>query len=577
KADQVSWLRLFIFLAGAVLAGWFFYEGNNLFGFGSLVIFYAVFIVVMRWHNRLQYTRDHNRILSEINREEIMRLNGELKVFDAGDRFKDAQHPYTSDLDIFGPHSLFAVLNRGVTSLGKNQLAAWLQTAAPAPEIIARQEVLQEIAPEVEWRQELQANARHYLRKVEKMPDLLQWLEEPEFFKGKKWLIGLTFLLPILTLAAIAGWYYDLSSGYWVGGLALAQYLINIKYAAQKESIREKSDELNEELRSYVSVLEHLEKREYKSAKLMNLRQELFLQQSPASGFVKGLSSLLDFLAVTQNAYMNFLLNNLLMWDFFWLWRLDIWKQSTTGNLERILHTVAEAEALASLAAFAFANPDNAMPQISAEPFEVAGTEIGHPLIFAETRISNSFATAGPGKTVIITGSNMSGKSTFLRTVGINMALTFAGSVVSAKTFKAYPIQLFTAMRTEDNLAESTSSFYAELKRLKMLLDLTEKGTPVFYFLDEILKGTNSRDRHLGAVALVKQLHQRSASGFISTHDLELGQLENEMPQSVSNYSFNSTIEGDKIIFDYRLQPGLCRSFNASKLMQLMGIAIAEG
>ena len=166
----------------------------------------------------------------------------------------------------------------------------------------------------------------------------------------------------------------------------------------------------------------------------------------------------------------------------------------------------------------------------------------------------------------------MSGKSTFLRTVAINLVLAQAGGVTSAGYFRFFPAQVFTAMRTEDNLAESTSSFYAELKRLRVLLDLTASGVPVFYFLDEILKGTNSRDRHAGAKALIRQLHQRFASGLVSTHDLELGAMEQQYPDYITNYSFNSSIDGDKISFDYKLHSGICQSFNASKLMQLMGI-----
>jgi DNA mismatch repair ATPase MutS len=168
----------------------------------------------------------------------------------------------------------------------------------------------------------------------------------------------------------------------------------------------------------------------------------------------------------------------------------------------------------------------------------------------------------------------MSGKSTFLRTLGLNMVLAMAGGAACAARFRLYPVQVFTGMRTEDNLAEHTSSFYAELKRLKQVLDLTQTGTPVFYLLDEILKGTNSRDRHLGAVALIRQLHKRNATGLISTHDLELGKIQEELPEHIQNFSFNSTIEGDEILFDYKLHEGVCHSFNASKLMQKMGIEI---
>jgi DNA mismatch repair ATPase MutS len=273
-----------------------------------------------------------------------------------------------------------------------------------------------------------------------------------------------------------------------------------------------------------------------------------------------------------MNVYISLVINAILMWDFYWMFRLENWKKNVAQNLEHVLDVIAETEALASLAAFQFANPDYAVPHLSPEPFMLEAESLGHPLIFTTDRITNSFKTTGAGKTCIITGSNMSGKSTFLRTVGINLVLAQAGTAVSARRMLFNPVQVYTAMRTEDNLAESTSSFYAELKRLRMLLDISATGQPVFYLLDEILKGTNSGDRHAGAKALIRQLHRRYASGLVSTHDLELGAMQQEHPDYITNYSFNSTIDGDKISFDYKLHAGICKSFNASKLMQLMGI-----
>ena len=576
KANQVSLVRLIIFLIGAALAGWFFYSGENALGFITVLVFYFAFALLIRLHSRLQYQQEHNRILSLINAEEISRLQGKLSIFDDGNRYRNNQHFYTSDLDTFGSHSLYGLVSRAVTVSGKNMLAAWLQQAAASPEILARQVAVQEMLPDLEWRQQLEAKARHYKRKTDHLPDFLDWLAQPGFFVRRKGLLGLTFLLPLLTISAIVLWNFDLLSGYVAGGLAVVQYLFHAKYKKAKDEIQDKSEDLHKEVAGYVSALEHIENREFRGEKLQELKAKLYLNQVPASASIKRLATILDYLAATQNVYLNLLANSLLMWDFFWLWQLDNWKRKSVPLFEPAVLTLAEVECLASFAAFQFANRSYAVPEISTEPFEITATDLGHPLIFVSERITNSFATAGAGKSLIITGSNMSGKSTFLRTVGLNMVLAYAGSAVCAKQFKAYPMQVFTAMRTEDNLAESTSSFYAELKRLKMLLDLTEKPEPVFYFLDEILKGTNSKDRHLGAVALVKQLHKRQASGMVSTHDLELGNLEAEMPGSVKNYSFNSRIEGDKIIFDYKLTPGICGSFNASKLMQLMGIAIEE-
>jgi DNA mismatch repair ATPase MutS len=265
-----------------------------------------------------------------------------------------------------------------------------------------------------------------------------------------------------------------------------------------------------------------------------------------------------------------------LMWDFIWMYRLENWREKYLEQVKGSLDVLASFESIASIAAHQYANPTHAIPEISETPFEFTAEQLAHPLIFVSERISNDLSMKGVGHTIIVTGSNMSGKTTFLRTVGINMVLAFVGAPVCAHKLRVAPAQVYTAMRTVDNLAESTSSFYAELKRLRILLNMTEQGEPVFYLLDEILKGTNSRDRHLGAMALIRQLHNRYSSGMISTHDLELGAMEEELKGSVENYSFNSTIEGDKILFDYKLQRGICGSFNASKLMQLMGIAIKE-
>ena len=228
---------------------------------------------------------------------------------------------------------------------------------------------------------------------------------------------------------------------------------------------------------------------------------------------------------------------------------------------------------LNSLAGFSYANRGFTIPVIVDEAYQLSATALGHPLIRGKERVVNDFAMAGKGKVIIITGSNMSGKSTFLRTVGVNVVLALMGAPVCAASFTTSVYQVFTSMRTQDNLEESVSSFYAELKRLKQLLELIGTTHPVLFMLDEILKGTNSHDRHNGAASLIKQLTGTDSFGFVSTHDLELGALSDDAG-TIENYSFNSQVVDDEIIFDYKLHHGLCKSFNASKLMEKMGIKI---
>jgi len=571
KSRALGWLRLGIFLSGAAACGYLFYHNNTAIGFLVLVVFYALFLVVLKKHTHLQYTQKHFGFLKKINQEEQERLKGNLPLFETGDGFKNSQHLYTSDLDIFGNYSLYQLLNRAVSIVGKNKLASWLQSAAPAPEIESRQQAIAELAPDIDWRQHLQAKALHYKQVVAEPFAFFDWLQAPDFYRNKKWLKIGVFVLPVFTLAALVFWFMGYS-GYPAAGLVLLQYLLCYKYNQARDEYYEKSSDMYDVLRCYRDLLAHLETRPSHAPKLSELIQSLQVGGKPASAQIHALATIVEYLSARMNVYVSLVLNAVLMWDFYWMFRLERWKKNVAQNLEHVLDVVAETETLASLAAYQYANPAYAVPQVSSELFKLETEGLGHPLIFSSNRITNNFKTTGAGKTCIITGSNMSGKSTFLRTVGINLVLAQAGAAVNASKMIFNPVQVYTAMRTEDNLAESTSSFYAELKRLRMLLDISATGQPVFYLLDEILKGTNSGDRHAGAKALIRQLHRRTASGLVSTHDLELGALQQEHPEYITNYSFNSTIEGDKISFDYKLHDGLCKSFNASKLMQLMGI-----
>ncbi|MBA9079486.1 MULTISPECIES: MutS-related protein [Rufibacter] len=570
----VGWLRLTFFVGAVLGCVVLFYYQHAGAGLTLLVSGYFIFAALIHWHNKIEYARKHQLYLGVINRSEQERLRGELSDFPSGAEFQEPNHYYTADLDVFGANSIFQLLNRAVTRLGQQRLAEWLKVPAASQEILARQEAVAELVPDLEWRQHLQARAMHHHRKTQQLPQpFLLWLREPNFFKGKAWLVVATFLLPFLTLGAAVYWAQG-SSHYPFIGLVLLQFLIAVKYQRQRDAYYEESTGMYETLRSYTDLLVHIEGRTFQSARAQALQQQLKIDTRPASEHVRQLASIIQYLSARLNTYLNFILNHVLMWDFIWMYRLERWKKTMSGNIGQVLNAAAEFEALASLAAFQYANPAYAVPQISVKPFQFEAEELSHPLIFSPSRTANSLAFAGAGHTVLITGSNMSGKSTFLRAVGVNMVLAFTGAAVCAKRLSVFPAQVYTSMRTEDNLAESTSSFYAELKRLKILLDLTGAGQPVYFFLDEILKGTNSHDRHQGAMALIRQLNRRQAAGFVSTHDLELGNMEQELVGAVENYSFNSYFENGQLRFDYTLRPGICQSFNASQLMRQMGIEL---
>lgn len=577
SSGAVSWLRVGVFIVGAALAYYFFKSDNSTAGAFTILGFYSLFVVVMRWHSRLNFRYQQLRLLRQVNEQEVERLRGQLCKFDGGHEFIDNLHPYTSDLDIFGENSLFQLLNRSVTSIGKYKLASWLQRAAAPQQVQQRQEATAELtaAEQLGWLQELLALPMHYKHETASAAEFIRWFNGKAFFKQHSWLKPLLFILPILTLAAVGAWFYGFTG--WVAvALLSVQFYLAYRFTAERDDYFEKSIGIYEAMRSYTKQLRHLEEKEFKAPLLQELQQELLGSGTKSSASINKLANIIDFFSYRLSTLMAFFLNAVLMWDFIWMYRLESWKAQHLQQLEQTLEALAEFEALGSMAAFRHAHPHYAVPQLRTEPFYIKAQELAHPLIFSVKPVANNFSMQGRGHTIVITGSNMSGKTTFLRTVGINMVLAQTGAVACANLMALAPAQVYTAMRTADNLAENTSSFYAELKRLRVLLELTEQGQPVFYLLDEILKGTNSRDRHLGAMSLIRQLHKRNASGLISTHDLELGHMEQELPGSVENYSFNSDIIGNQINFDYKLTRGICRSFNASKLMQLMGIEIEE-
>ncbi|WP_439881375.1 MutS-related protein [Pontibacter sp. MBLB2868] len=577
KSSRVSWLRVIMFLIGVAIAYQLFTTDNEKAGAVSVFIFYTLFVVVIRWHSKLEFVYEQYKLLRELNQQEIDRLHGNLKAFDGGEEFINDHHPYTSDLDIFGPNSLFQLINRSVTSIGKHRLAQWLRSAAPTQTVTDRQEAVASLAneSELDWLQDLLALPMHYKHNEESATGFIEWFSGKSFYKQYPLLKVLVFVLPVLTLAAIAAWSYG-ASGYIPGAFLTLQFILAYRFRVERDDYYDKSIGIYEAMRSYTKQLRHIEQKKFSSPQLQALQSKLRQSGTQSSAIIHKLASIIDYFSWRLSTLMAFFLNTILMWDFVWMYRLESWKDKYLLQLEEVLNTLSEFEALASIAAFQHAHPAYAVPELSDVPFEFRAFNMAHPLIFSVKPVANDFEMQGAGKTMVVTGSNMSGKTTFLRTVGINMVLALMGAPVNAQKLRVAPSQVYTAMRTVDNLAENTSSFYAELKRLRMLLELTEQGLPVFYLLDEILKGTNSRDRHSGAMALIRQLHKRNASGLISTHDLELGEMEQELPGSVENYSFNSDIIGDKIEFDYKLHKGICRSFNASKLMQLMGIEIEE-
>lgn len=575
KDRRLSTARIVFFLVA--LVGFVFLANEREGGLllVLLLLFLICFPLLVRYHNRIKAGKVHVGNLKQINLEEIKRLESDLKSFDPGRRYMDASHPYTGDLDVFGDHSLFQLLNRCSTAGGKRRLAAWLQLPAGREEVLQRQEAVNELLQDMDWRQNFQAHGLESEEKEEDTATLLNWISEPAAILRKNMYLAASRIMPMLTIVAIIAYFLLDTSGILPVAFILVNGLILWSTAKIAGETHLKTTKGVGALKAYLGMIKMVEQRSFEAKVNESLRQALFHSNMEASREIKKLQRILDNFDARGNLFYH-ILNIVLLLDVYWLLKAEQWKTNINVEVEQWFEAINSFEAMVSIAGFAYANPDYTFPQISAQPYVFNGQDLGHCLISEEIRVNNDLAMQGQGAINIITGSNMSGKSTFLRTVGINAVLALMGAPVCARQLTVSEMQIFTSMRTQDSLEESVSSFYAELRRLRQLLEYLKKPErPVMFMLDEILKGTNSQDRHHGAASLIRQLSKLEATGFVSTHDLELGRLEEELPK-VKNYSFISTIENDEIYFDYKLHEGICKSFNASKLMAKMGIAVEE-
>jgi hypothetical protein len=567
--NQLATFRLASFI-GSLAGIWLWNSTNTVWALYVAIVLLIIFLGLMRKQQRVRKERDFQKNLCLIYQDELARLKYRFLRADTGIQFQEKKHPFASDLDIFGDYSLYRLLNRTRTSEGAQQLAKWLKTLSPLDDILMRQEASEELQTTPKFIQKWEATALLHEHADQQVAVFRDWANEeldPNVKSAFRWRYFSVITL-IVTGIIIAGYL-----PFWVLLLCLGWHAFILKkIQGSIESLSSRTTKLGQTLLAYSELLEQAEQTHY-TTRWWQERRSLISGSSKA---LLEVGKIFDHLDYRNNPFFSILIGIPTFWDIHCLVKLAKWKSVHKQDIPQWLSVMADIEALNSLAGFGFANPDYTLPQVSWNAqFHIDGTHIGHPLIPADKRISNNFKMDGVGETILITGSNMSGKSTFLRTIGLNLALAQMGAVVCAHQFSCSPVRIFSSMRTQDSLEESTSSFYAELKRLKELLEWADQPdtTPIFYLLDEILKGTNSADRHKGAEALIRQLHQKNASGFVSTHDLELGEWANHVPYA-HNFHFRSDVKEGKLDFDYTLHEGICNSFNASELMRMMGIKI---
>lgn len=548
-----------------------------------LCVFGFVFLLVRYY--QLTNRKITATFLKEINKNELLKLAQKLSSFPTGQAHLKKDHAYLSDLDVFGQHSLFQLLNRTTTESGSLLLANWLSESASKEIILERQQAILELKPSLLWRQQLQVAGMPFMNCECNYQNLLKWVEMDEHLlpKQAKYLIGSITLALSSTVLAVLFVVNSFSEGWNIYLLTLlivllVNFLLLRRLAPISEEIIEHTDRNVQTLGGYQMLAQTIISEKFQSKKLKNLRSDLNNNQSSAANEFRKLKKLLEAFQLrgTKRSFGNKfygIFNNFWHMDIYWIILIERWKRRNKNFVQSWILAISEFEVLNSLAGFAYSNPDFVFPEIKEVDYSIHFEMIGHPLINPENRICNDFNLKNRGQISMITGSNMAGKSTFLRTIGVNLILALMGAPCCAKSAEVSHMKLFTSMRTQDNLERGISSFYAELKKVEQLLALIKSGQPIFFMLDEMFKGTNSQDRYKGGVSLIKQLGELNSFGIISTHDLELARLAgNHM--MVCNHSFNSKIINGELSFNYNLQEGICTDFNASELMKKSGINI---
>ena len=570
-SDRLSMARLIAFAGGLIL-----FVALSTLSTAAAVTPLAASFILFGWLV-VKYETTENRKkrliqLAEINELESRCLDGDFSGFKTGEEYIERDHPYSYDLDIFGKASLYQYICRTTSRPACDMLAGYLKQAAESEQITRRQEAIAELKPLIEWRQELITPGYLNNDSGNDPESMLQWLKSEDIFP--KSVSEKIFILTLSTLTAA-------SVALTIAGLPAAvmapAFAINFVFYFSRfkriSRLHEQVSHSSDLLKSYSETIRHIEKESFSAVRLAGL-QSSFSGTIPASQLVRKLSKLVSRLDWRLNMIVSMPLNILFFSDIHFCLALEKWKREHAAKIPLWFSAMAEFEVMSSFANMAFNNPGWVFPKIVPGFFVFRAENMGHPLIPEKSRVNNDFTSEGNSKAIVITGSNMSGKSTFLRTCGINTVLAFAGAPVCASSFTLSYARLHTSMRISDSLEESISSFYAELRRLKAIISEAERDPDAFLLLDEILRGTNSDDRYAGSVALIKQLTGIGTVAMVATHDLRLAGMEKELPGKIENYHFDVKVSGEELFFDYRLTPGICSSFNASLLMKKMGIKV---
>ena len=572
---RISMLRLTLFIAG--VAGIYFFFSQTPLLIVCICLTFLPFFILVKVHNRLFIRKEWLETQARIIQEELQALSGDYSSFEDGKEYVNPEHPYSFDLDIFGRRSLFQSINRTCTFFGKNRLAKWLQNHLhEKTSIEKRQEMVREISEHTLFREQFRVAGLVHHGQSSDGEKIQAWSQSPAQYLHAGWVKAFIWGVPVinslLLITSLAGW----TSFSWLG-LSFGIFLV-LSFGIIKRAtyIQETYGKQLKSLNGYARLIALAKAEDWKSAGMLELMERFNLNgQSPVQA-LQQLSKELDRLDLRNNQFLYVLLEGSIFFQLQEIVRIERWKVRYGQYISEWLETVGELDALCSLGTFAYNHPQYTYPELTEKPFCFLATQMGHPLMPASQCVKNDATIPSRPFFLIITGANMAGKSTYLRTIGVNYLLACIGAPVCCERLKLYPNQLITSLRTSDSLSDNESYFFAELKRLKRIIDLLNQGQQLFIILDEILKGTNSMDKQKGSFDLIRQFMQLKANGIIATHDLLLGSLIKQFPEEIRNYCFEADIKENELTFSYKLREGVAQNMNACFLMKKMGIILQE-
>jgi hypothetical protein len=573
RIKKLILFKLITVFGGLGVSALLFFLRIPYLGAGAFICMLLVYLFLNLRHDKAAYYETLGKSLTGINSNGLRRLNGEWSSFpDKGEDFSEPDHYYAEDLDVIGQGSVFQYISSCQTPLGRTRLKDLLFShPAKADEIKRKQEAVGELSRKLFFRQRLQAEGMTLKESAHEMKEIPDWgMQVNERLLNKRTQLFLRMLPAITCLSLLLG-YFGLIPALIPALLILFQILLLRWKIKKRSAVLNTAYALKYRLEPYSNMLKLIEKADFLSPLLKEVKKSLYVNQVPPSKQLDKLSRICGNISNRNNMFY-FIFDILTLWDYQCEIALEKWKQECGRNILQWFEGIAAIEALASLANLKHDNPDWAMPEYTDSPvLEVKAVQAGHPLI-TKGRITNDFKMDGDRKVILVTGSNMSGKSTFLRTIGLNLVLAYSGAPVCAQSFSCSVMNVCTCMRISDNLEKNISSFYAELLRIKMIVEAVKTKGRIFFLLDEIFKGTNSYDRHHAAKVLISKLAGSDCIGLVSTHDLELEVLESETNGQIANYHFQEHYKQGKIMFDYKLRPGVSKTRNAIYLIEALGI-----